>query len=100
MKRTMDDQEQKLFIRFLAKRLKKYRRELWVYQSFAETLRAHGYADVDETIEGIRTQPDLDDELGKWFSWIEELLPPEPKENQSQELLQYLEKWKPKGEPN
>jgi hypothetical protein len=96
----MDEQEQRAFVRFLAKRLKKYCRELWVHQAFAANLRVAGYEDVDAIIEGIRNLPEIQDELDRQFSWLDELVPQADEQNQEKALQEYLEKWKPTGDPN
>jgi len=92
--------EQQMLLRFLAKKLKKYCRELWVYQAFAERLRQEGYGDVDKVIADSRSFPGIDDELDKQFAWLDELLSQPAVESQDNRLLEFLENWKPKGEPN
>lgn len=96
----MDEQEQRIFTRFLVERLKWYFRELAVHRVFAERLRQEGYQDVDAILERARVQPDLDQATDKQFAWIDELLPPSAEQNYEKAVREYLERWKPDGEPN
>jgi hypothetical protein len=96
----MNEQEQRMFLRFLVGLLKEHYRELAVHRTFAETLRQDGYQDVDAILETARSRSELDREIEKRFAWIDELVPPTDAENYRKALREYLEKWKPDGEPN
>jgi hypothetical protein len=96
----MDEQEKRIFIRFLASRLKKYWRELTVHRSLAEALREQGYQDVDAILDAARAEPFLAEEMDRQFAWLDKLLPPSEVEIQEKALLEYLQKWQPGGDPN
>lgn len=96
----MDEQEQRIFIRFLAGRIKKYWRELTVHRAFAETLRCQGYQDVDSILDTFRADASLSEEMDRQFAWLDKLMPPSESEIQGKAFLEYLEKWQPGGEPN
>ena len=96
----MDDQEQGILIRYLAKRLKRCWAELAAHQALAETLRQQGHPGVDELINIFRSDPSVREETDRRFAWLDKLLPPSETEIQEKVLREYLEKWHPKGEPN
>jgi len=96
----MDELEQSIFIRYLVKRLKESWCELTAHRIFAEILRANGYQDVDKILAVARADPSLPEEMGRHFAWIDKLIPPLESEILEKALLEYLEKWKPDGEPN
>jgi hypothetical protein len=93
----MDEQEQRMFIRFLAKHWKQCAQELTLHKAFLETLRQKGYEDVDLLLETLRTEPSLPIESVRRFEWLEELLPPPETEIREKE---FLAKWVPSGRPN
>lgn len=96
----MDEQEQRIFIRYLVKRLKESWCELTAHRIFAETLRANGYQDVDKILAAVRAYPSLPEEMDRHFAWIDKLIPPLESEIQEKALREYLQKWQPDGEPN
>jgi len=96
----MDEQEQRILIRYLADRLKRSRRELAVHQAMAEALRERGPADVDDLLALFRNEPTLDEFLNRSLAWLETLLPESERELQQKALAEYLRKWEPDGEPN
>jgi hypothetical protein len=96
----MDASQQRSFIRFLAKELKTYNREVMVYQLFAHMLKQAGVVGVDEVLEEARYSPELQARFDKHFEGFDELLPP-PDPGYEDLAKEILLKWKPKdGLPN
>jgi len=96
----MDASEQRSFIRFLAKELKVYTRELMAYQLFAHLLKQAGCSGVDEILDQARKAPALQERFEKNFEGFDELLPP-PDPDYEDQVKELLAKWKPKdGLPN
>ena len=98
--KPMDEQEQRILIRYLADRLKRSRRELAVHQAMAEVLRERGLPDVDELLALFRNEPTLDEILNRSLAWLETLLPESEHDLHQRALAEYLRKWEPDGEPN
>lgn len=96
----MNEQEQTIFIGFLIERLKYYFRELAAHRALADRLRSEGYRDVDAILGRARVQPALDQVVKEQFAWIEELAPPTLSQEYEKAAREYLERWKPDGEPN
>lgn len=95
----MNDEEQKQFIRYLAKRVKELHRELLVHQAFAQYLKLKGYRDVDEIIESARQSPEVEARCEAYFRGFDELIPP-AEDFEEQALRELLQGWKPGGLPN
>ena len=95
----MDDQEQRRFIRFLAKEVKSYWRELMVYRLFVRILEQSGLPGVQEILDTARNSPELQKAFDEHFAGFDELLPPADGDFdlEAQRLLAH---WKPEGEPN
>jgi hypothetical protein len=98
--KMMDEQEQRIFIGFLIGRLKSCFRELSVHRALAQMLREEGYKDVDAILGRARVQPALKQAVEEQFAWIDELAPPTPSQEYERAVREYLERWKPDGEPN
>ncbi|MDE3186969.1 MAG: hypothetical protein KGM96_05510 [Acidobacteriota bacterium] len=95
----MDEQEQRRFIRFLAKEVKSYWRELMAYRLFVEILEESGLPGVQEILETARNSPELQNAFDKHFADFDALLPPADGDFDL-EARRLLEHWKPDGEPN
>jgi hypothetical protein len=95
----MNDEEQKQFIRYLARRVKEIYRELLVHQGFAQYLKLEGYRDVDELIESARQSPEVQARCEAYFRGFDELIPPAV-DLEEQALQELLREWKPNGLPN
>jgi hypothetical protein len=96
----MNDEQQKRFIRYLAKRMKTLHRELLAHQAFAQYLKENGYQDVDAIIESARQSPEVQASHNAFFHGFDELIPPADEDILEQDLRELLQGWKPDGEPN
>jgi hypothetical protein len=92
----MDAQEQRSFIRFLAKEWKESCRELMAYQFLAHVLEQAGVARVRELLDQARKSPQLPQRLDEQFEALDALLPP-PGQDQSEREKELLAKWKTKS---
>jgi len=95
----MNDEEQKQFIRYLAKRVKELYRELLAHQAFAQYLKLEGYRDVDEIIESARQSPEAQAKFEAYFRGFDELIPPAV-DLEEEALRELLQRWKQDGLPN
>lgn len=96
----MNEVEQKQFIRYLAKQLKNYYRELLAYRVFAQLVKDAGFQDVDKLLEAARNSRAVQHQFDKNFERFDELLPPADEELEEQALQELLRGWKPVGQPN
>jgi hypothetical protein len=97
---AMDESTQRSFIRFLAKEVRLYYRELLVHQFAVHILKQSGVEGIDALLETARSSEAVQKKLDQQFQGFDELLPPGEKEILDQQLLALLERWKPAGEPN
>ena len=95
----MNEEEQKRFIRYLAKRVKELQRELLVHQAFVQYLKLEGYRDVDEIIESARQSPEVQAKHEAYFRGFDELIPPSV-DLEEEALRELLRGWKPDGPVN
>jgi hypothetical protein len=101
----MDEREQRQFIRFLAKELKNYVRELMAYQLCLELLKHYPAQEppaeeIERLLVDVRKSPALQARFDKQFDGFEEILPPADPEY-SEVVKELLAKWKPpEGLPN
>jgi hypothetical protein len=96
----MDEQEQRFFISFLAKQMKTYYREILAHRVFVRILKEAGYGDVEAIIETARSSPQVQAQIDRNFAGLDELLPPYDEADPQGVFREFLEKWKPDGEPN
>ena len=95
----MDEREQRQLIRFLAKEVKTYWRELLAHRMFVLIVQESGLPGVQEMLDTARNSPELQREFDKHFAGFDELLPP-PDEEFDAEVERLLAQQNPDGEPN
>ena len=90
--------ERKLLLRFLLKKLRETRTDLYAYRMAIANFTPESVAEVHRFQEVYRMSDELQARVEREFHTFDELIERSPEE--SQMLLAVLEKWNPEGDPN
>lgn len=90
----MNTDEQKAFIRHLAKQLKAYTRELMAYQLVIHQLKELGIPTLEDSLNQARKSDALEKRFQENFAGFDELLPP-PDPTTDEKVRELLAKWIP-----
>jgi len=86
------DEEQRLFVRYLAKQVKELYRDSLVLRAVSQYLRDEGVEGLDQIIEDARRSPELQENAIRFDRAVDEYLPPSDEANQDQALLKLIQR--------
>jgi DNA phosphorothioation-dependent restriction protein DptG len=97
----MDGVNAKMLAQFLSQRMREYGHELNVYRAVVENFKLLcPQINADHFLEFYRKAPAILEITEKQFAGLDELVEQLDEDLQAKALLEFLEKWKPNGEPN
>lgn len=97
----MDGANAKTLAQFLVQRMREYGHELNAYRAVVENFKRFcPEINVPHLLEFYRKAPAIQEVTEKEFAGLDELVERLDEDLQAKALLEFLEKWKPSGEPN
>jgi hypothetical protein len=95
----MDKNEQKDLIRFLLKQAREYHHEILALRVTGYVAEQNGFPFL-ATLKNARQHPDVQKRTDHFFEGFEERIGHLDEDAQEKALREFLENWKPEGEPN